>query len=167
MNSNPPNLTVLPGGGAKAAPKTPALEVQSPDRPPGQMSEQEIAVWDYICAQLRAAGIEHTTFGLAAVLVCKTYVDWLSASEELIRIKQANNGSHLVTLKNGYEQPHQAYYVVRELRRELLQYLPECCLTIPSFANVRSKLGGNGQLDLPFASLVGHANVDRKSYSSA
>lgn len=169
MNGKPPNLTMIAGGGANTPPASPgaAGEVKSPGRPPGDMTEEEIAVWDYICKQLREAGIEHVTFGLAAVMVCKTYVQWMHAAEDLERVKEAAGGSHLVKLRNGYEQPHQAYYVVRELRKELLTYLPECCLTIPSFANVRSKLGGSGQLDLPFASLVGHANVDRKSYSSA
>lgn len=165
MNGTPPNLTVIQGGGAKVPPAL-STEVQSPDRPPGDMSAEEIEVWNYICKQLREAGIEHLTFGLAAVMVCKTYVQWMHANADLERVKEANDGSHIVKTPNGYEQPHQAYYVVRELRKELLTYLPECCLTIPSFANVRSKLGGSGQLDLPFQSLVAHASADRRSYSS-
>ncbi|ANN80610.1 hypothetical protein BAU07_18940 [Bordetella flabilis] len=110
--------------------------------------------------------MEHTTFGLAAVIVCKLYVDWLRATAELEEIKVEQGGSYMVKTPNGYEQPHQAFYVARDLRKELLTYLPECCLTIPSFANVRSKLGGGGQLDLPFAALVDHASADRKSYSN-
>jgi hypothetical protein len=165
MNGTPPNLTVIPGGGGKTS--TPSVQqVRSPDRPPGGMSKAEIEIWDYICAQLREAGIEHTTFGLAAVVVCKLYVDWLRATDELDFIKEENGGSYMVKTPNGYEQPHQAFYVARDLRKELLLYLPECCLTIPSFATVRSKLGGGGQLDLQFGSLVGHASADRKSYSS-
>ncbi|OZI23608.1 hypothetical protein CAL26_09205 [Bordetella genomosp. 9] len=164
MNGNPPNLTVIPGGGGKA-PAAAVSQVQSPDRPPGNMSAEEIEVWNYICAQLREAGIEHTTFGLAAAIVCKLYVAWLRATAKLENVMAEGDGSYMVKTPNGYEQPHQAFYVAQGLRKELLTYLPECCLTIPSFANVRSKLGGGGQLDLPFGSLVGHANADRKSYS--
>jgi hypothetical protein len=165
MNGNPPNLTVIPGGGAAKLPPKLGTEVESPPPPPGDLSPRELEIWNYICAQLRNAGIEHTTFGLAGIVVCKLYADWLSATERLEQLV-ADEGTYMTKTPNGYEQPHQAYYVARDLRKELLAYLPECCLTIPSFANVRSKLGGSGQLDLPFSSLVAHASADRKSYST-
>jgi hypothetical protein len=42
----------------------------------------------------------------------------------------------LVATPNGYEQPHQLFYVARQLKRELLQWLPEAALTIPSFHKI-------------------------------
>ena len=95
----------------------------------------------------------------------KGMAEWLEARETLEEFKSRNKGSYYVKTPNGYEQPHQSFYVAEKLRRELLQYLPECCLTIPSFANVRGKLGDDGQQDLQFGDLVGHANEDRKNYS--
>ena len=138
----------------------------SPDRPPGLDKPREIEVWDYICEQLRLAGIEHRTFGLAAVMVCSVYVEWLDARVRLQAVKDENGGTYMVKTPNGYEQPHQIFYVVEKLRRDLLQWLPECCLTIPSFATAKSKLGDDGgQRDLPLEDLVEHAIAERESYA--
>lgn len=165
MDQERPKLEVLTGGGQKVVPLVAAGKAVSPEPPPGLTSPKELEIWNYICEQLRAAGVEHRIFGLAGALVCNAYSEWLTARQVLEDYKQSNDGSYYWKAPNGYEQPHQSFYVAEKLRRELLQYLPECCLTIPSFANVRSKLGDDGQQDLQFGDLVGHANEDRKNYS--
>jgi hypothetical protein len=161
----PPNLSVVPGG--NVVPMTrPSVDRQSPDRPPGLTSESEIEIWDYICAQLAMAGMPHLTFGLAAAIVCNLYAEWITARKILEECKAKNDGSYMVKLANGYEQPHQAFYVVDKLRRQLLQWLPECCLTIPAYATAKNKLGDGGQQRDLFDDLVGHANADRANYGS-
>ncbi|WP_447988325.1 P27 family phage terminase small subunit [Achromobacter spanius] len=165
MDQERPKLEVIAGGAQKVVSLATTGKAVSPERPPGLTAPREIEIWNYICEQLRTAGIEHRIFGLAGALVCNAYAEWLEARETLEEFKTRNKGSYYVKTPNGYEQPHQSFYVAEKLRRELLQYLPECCLTIPSFANVRSKLGDDGQQDLQFGDLVGHANEDRKNYS--
>jgi hypothetical protein len=164
--SKPPILSVVPGSGGNVVPlRTPGEKV-SPPPPPGLKSEREIEVWEYICAQLRQAGIEHRTFGLAAAVVCSVYVEWMDSRVLLDEFKAQNGGSYMTTTPNGYQQPHQVFYVVEKLRRDLLQWLPECCLTIPAYATAKSKLGvDDGQRDLPLEDLVEHAIADRESYA--
>jgi len=167
MDHLPPNLTVLPGGAGTAAPARVGGNAESPDRPPGALSTQERRVWDYICEQLRAAGIEHRTFGLAAVVVCKTYIGWMKLQSELDQFAARNGGSVMITTPNGHSQPHQLFYMARDAKRELLQWLPECCLTIPALVTARSKLGDAGLQDDLFGDLVAHATAPRSNSSSA
>ena len=162
MDDSKPPFNVIEGGFGKA-PKSTVGEIQSPDKPPGDLNTQERRVWEYICGQLRAAGIDHTTFGLAAMIVCKTYIRWVQAEAKLEQVMAANNGSYLTTTPNGYEQPHQIFYAARDLKKELLAWLPECALTIPSLATIRAKTGDQSQQDDLFADLVFHA----KSHPSA
>lgn len=144
-----------------------AGELTSPPAPPGEMNEAELRVWAHICSQLRAAGIDHTTFGLAGMVVVKTYCEWMDAQEQLERVKAEKGGSYMTKTPNGYEQPHQLYYIARNLKRELLQWLPECCLTIPSLVTAKAKVGDAGRQDDLFGDLVDHATVARSEYSSA
>jgi hypothetical protein len=54
----------------------------------------------------------------------------------------------MVKTPNGYEQPHQCYYMARNLKTELLRMLPEACLTIPSFAKVKQAMREPQQADM-------------------
>ena len=166
MDDEKPNLTVITGGRGSNTPTATRteLERQSPDMPPGLTSTSDIEIWEYICSQLRAAGIPHLTFGLTAAVLCSVYSEWLTSRRILDEFKAKNKGSYMVKTPNGYEQPHQSFYVAEKLRRELLQWLPECCLTIPAYANAKSKLGDAGQQKDLFDDLVGHGNAERASY---
>jgi hypothetical protein len=164
MSDKTPPFTVIQGGLAKPAAKVTG-EISSPDKPPGDLSTQERRVWDYICARLREAGIDHTTFGLAGMIVAKTYIRWVQAEAKLEQVMADNGGSYLTTTPNGYEQPHQIFYAARDLKKELLAWLPECALTIPSLATIRAKAGDQSQQDDLFADLVNHA-ANRPSVSS-
>lgn len=164
MSQQTPDLAVSPVDGKNAPAGKPGA-VQSPGKPPGTLSTQERRTWEYICAQLREAGIDHTTFGIAAMVVCKTYAQWVRSQAELEDYMDNNGGSYMVTTPNGYTQPSQLFYVVRDLKKELLQWLPECCLTIPSLAKARAILGDDDrQGDLKFEDLVAHGNEDRSGY---
>ena len=57
--------------------------------------------------------------------------DWAALVKE--------KGSYYVSTPNGYQQPHQAYYVARDKKRELLKWLPEAALTIPSFHKLKTE----------------------------
>ena len=70
------------------------------------------------------------------MVIARTFREWIELSNELDAYKK-KNGSYMSVTPNGYEQPCQLYYVVRNLKRELLQWLPEACLTIPSFEKIK------------------------------
>ncbi|SMG09622.1 P27 family phage terminase small subunit [Paraburkholderia susongensis] len=124
--------------------------------PPGvQLTSRERAVWDYIVARLTEEGLAHRTAGLAITVIARTYIAWVDAGIELEKVKEKHNGSYFIRTPKGYEQPHQAYYTQRNLKQELLRWLPECCLTLPSRAAVMVKKPDDQQDDL-FDDLVGH-----------
>lgn len=147
MITNPP-MTVE-AAGSEDAQASAKVEVVSPDCPIA-FSQDEQQVWDYICAQLRKAGLLHLTAGIAISVIVKKYRRWLSAIEALDEYMDANNGSFQVKTPNGYEQPHQLVHYVDKQEKELLRWLPSCCLTIPTFAKVKAleKEGGQGDLFL-------------------
>lgn len=133
-------------------------DVISPKTPPGEkLSGDEKKVWEYICAQLQAAGLDHITSGLAIRIVVKTYIRWLQAEKRLDEIEEENNGTYIIQTPNGHWQPHQAFYVTKSLKTELLKWLPECCLTIPSVATTKQKLGSKPPIDDLFESMQNHA----------
>jgi phage terminase small subunit len=143
--TNPP-MTVAPAG-SEDAQASAGTVVESPDCPI-QFSPEEQQVWDYICDQLRKAGLLHMTAGLAISVIVKKYRRWLTAIEDLDRVIDENNGSIMVKTPNGYEQPHQAVHYVDKQEKELLRWLPSCCLTIPAFAKVKALEKGAEQGDL-------------------
>lgn len=158
MSDSASPFTVIAGGGGEppknAADKT--GQIESPATPPGaSLSPRERKVWDYICKCLREAGLEHYTCGLTISVICRTYCRWLDAEDALSKFER-ENGGYFVTTPNGHAQPHQAFYVARNLKSELLKWLPESCLTLPSVAVARSKMPAATPQDDLFDSLVGH-----------
>lgn len=79
-------------------------------------------------------GLIHRTDAIMLMVICRTFVRWVDAEEQLDKIIDENGGTYIVSTPNGYEQPHQLFYLSRNLKKELLQWLPEAALTIPSFA---------------------------------
>lgn len=145
MNTNPPITVEAAGSEDAQAPHR--GEVVSPDCPI-QFSSEEQQVWNYICDQLRKAGLLHMTAGIAISVIVKKYRRWLTAIEDLDNFLEESGGSIMVKTPNGYEQPHQLVHYVDKQEKELLRWLPSCCLTIPTFAKVKALEKGAEQGDL-------------------
>lgn len=145
MNSIPP-ITVESAGSEDA--QAPAQAVVVSPASPIAFTDDEQRVWDYICEQLRNAGLLHLTAGIAISVIVKKYRRWLSAVEALDAYMDEHNGSFQVTTPNGYTQPHQLVHYVDKQEKELLRWLPSCCLTIPTFAKVKALEKGGEQGDL-------------------
>ena len=159
MNDEKPPLTVIQGGLAKPS-SGKAGELQSPSPPPlADLTGSEKRLWDYICESLRSAGVEHITAGLTIKIITRTYLDWVKALKEC-----DDKGRYAQGKKNGgqYELPHS--YTEKQLKRELLKWLPEACLTIPSLATAKGKMPDGGQQDDLFEDLIQSANAQRSGY---
>jgi P27 family predicted phage terminase small subunit len=114
-----------------------ALSIPSeiPDAP-SKLTVKEKKIWGHITGSLFEVGLIHRTDALMLTVICKTFVRWVDAEEQLTEFMKQHEGSYIVKTPNGYEQPHQIYYVARNVKRELLQWLPEAALTIPSFHKI-------------------------------
>jgi P27 family predicted phage terminase small subunit len=104
--------------------------------PPAKLSTKERRIWDQVTLALHEVGLIHRTDAMLLTVICRTFASWIAAEEEIAEYAKAHDGSYIVSTPNGYQQPHQLYYVARNLKRELLQWLPEAALTIPSFNKV-------------------------------
>lgn len=102
--------------------------------PPTKFSAKEKKIWVHVTKALHEYGLIHLTDSMALAVICRTFVRWVDAEEKLDQLTYENGGTYIVATPNGYEQPHQLFFVVRSLKKELLQWLPEAALTIPSFA---------------------------------
>ncbi|WP_240937514.1 hypothetical protein [Chromobacterium fluminis] len=157
MSDTRPPFTVVQGG-AGGGGKLPVgkQDLKSPPPPPGaQLTPRERKVWDYICSNLREAGLEHLTAGLAVSVISKTYIRWLDAEIKLSEFEEKHK-TYFVTSPNGHQQPHAAFYVVKQLKGDLLKWLPESCLTIPSVAAVKAKMGDKAPQDDLFDEMLNH-----------
>jgi phage terminase small subunit len=123
-------------------------------RPQKVLTDAQKSVWNYIAKALKQHGLIHKTDVMVLHVIVSTFCRWIDA-EKRVDDLIAEKGTYIVTTTNGYEQPHQMFYVAQKLKRELLQWLPEACLTIPSFSKVKQAKGGDiGQGDL-FADNLG------------
>lgn len=123
-----------PGGGEGAsAANAQAIPAEIP-APPVKLSTREKKVWGHVTKALFEYGLVHTTDAMMLAVICRTFIRWVDAEEALDQLAGVNGGSYIVKTPNGYEQPHQLFFLVRSLKKELLQWLPEAALTIPSFA---------------------------------
>lgn len=120
------------GSGASAAFSIPS-EIPSP---PAKLSAKEKNVWSHVTTALHEVGLIHRTDSLLLTIIVRTFCRWVDAEEQFNAHVEANGGNYMVATPNGYEQPHQLFYVSAKLRRDLLQFLPEAALTIPSFAKI-------------------------------
>ncbi|MGZ9027365.1 MAG: hypothetical protein ACXW2U_08845 [Telluria sp.] len=151
MNSKTNFLPALPAvGGANV--KSSGADVGSPGPPPViGLTDEELQVYEYICASLRTAGIEHLTAGMPLAVIVRTFVDWIAASKEC-----AEKGRSQIS-KTGWATPTPWADDEKRLKMELGQWLPKACLTIPSLARVRKDTGDRGGQDDLFGDLVSHA----------
>lgn len=127
------NVVVADFGGAAAAPVS-AIAAEPP-KALAKLSPRERKVWRYLVQALADYGLVHRTDAPLLMIVVRVFVQWLDAEEKLAQLA-ADTGGFMVKTPNGYEQPHQLYYVAKDLKRQLLQWLPEAALTIPSFAKL-------------------------------
>ncbi|WP_236687506.1 hypothetical protein [Chromobacterium subtsugae] len=159
MDDRAPPLTVIQGGAGNVGDGGGGKhsEIVSPPPPPGaNLAPRERKVWDYVCRHLREAGLDHLTAGLAISIIVKTYVRWIDAEIKLAAVEEKNGGTYFIITPNGHEQPHQVFYVVKNLKQELLKWLPESSLTLPSVAAVKAKLGDKAPQDDLFDELLNH-----------
>ncbi|GAB2913809.1 P27 family phage terminase small subunit [Paralcaligenes ginsengisoli] len=136
------HLQLLPAVTGKDGEVAPAASVIPSEIPAAEtrLSAKERKVWDHVTAALLDYGLIHRTDAMMLTVICRTFVRWAEAEEALNVFAKKNDGSYVVKTPNGYEQPHQLFYVARTLKKELLQWLPEAALTIPSFQKTVSAL---------------------------
>lgn len=106
------------------------------------LNAKEQKIWSHITNSLNEYQLIHLTDALALTIICKTFVSWLEAEDELAKVKasaaksKGGKDSYMITTPNGHQQPHQSFYVARTLKQDLLKWLPEAALTIPTFQKV-------------------------------
>lgn len=136
--NQPPTLTVV-----VAAQTPPSAQEQSDVCVPDvikKMSAAEKKVWRYVTDALKEAGLIHKTDAMLLHIIVKTFCRWVDAEEDLDKYIETNK-TYIVKTPNGYEQPHQSLYVARQYKRELLQWLPEACLSIPAYRKAKNLMG--------------------------
>lgn len=101
-----------------------------------KLSKEEKKIWLHVTTALHEVGLIHKTDAMMMHIICKTFSNWVKAETLLQDYMDSNDGSWMAKSPNGYEQPHQSFYVARNLKKELLDWLPEAALTIPSFHKV-------------------------------
>jgi P27 family predicted phage terminase small subunit len=104
---------------------------------PAKLSTKEKKVWQHITQALLEYGLIHRTDGMMLVVICRTFCDWLNATEELDKFKEGNGGSYMTESKNGYVSAHPLYHISTKLKKDLLLWLPEAALTITSFHKIK------------------------------
>ena len=143
--------TTLPAVGGESVQGN-AEDLASPIPPPViGLSGEELEVYEYICASLRRAGVEHLTAGMPLAVIVRTFIDWIKASRECAEKGRSQ------TSKTGWSTPTPWAEDEKRLKMELGQWLPKACLTIPALARVRKDTGKQGGQDDLFSDLVSHA----------
>lgn len=134
------HLAALPGVDSAKAAATAALAAsiisEIPDMPT-KLSAKEKKIWVHVTQALLEYGLIHRTDGLALTIICRTFVDWVEATEQLEAYKRDHNGNYITESANGYRAPHPLYYVARDHKKSLLSWLPEAALTVPSFQKIK------------------------------
>lgn len=129
------SMTVVAGGLGGVLPTTTVIGSEIPDAPIN-LTVRERKAWDHVTQALCDYGLIHRTDSMMIAVICRTFARWVDAEEQLTVYAKKHGGSYIVTTPNGYEQPHQLFYLARTLKRELLQWLPEAAMTIPSFSKM-------------------------------
>lgn len=135
MMTDAKSMTVVSGGfgGATSAASVIASEIPAP---PLKLTPTEKKAWDHVTQALQEYGLIHRTDAMMIAVIVRTFARWVEAEDQLNRYAKDNAGSYIVKTPNGFEQPHQLFYLARTLKRELLQWLPEAAMTIPSFSKM-------------------------------
>lgn len=127
----------LPGVFSGAGAQLQSDDAEIPDAPT-KLSAKERKVWKHVTDALFQQGLIHKTDGLLITVIVRTFVEWLDATEELELVKLGNGNSYIRESANGHRAPDPLYYVARDKKAELLKWLPEAALTIPSFQKTKA-----------------------------
>ena len=115
---------------------------------PAKLTNKEKKIWAHVSLALKEYNLIHRTDGLTLTVICKTFCSWIDTEAELEKYKADHNGSFISESKNGYRTPHPAYYIARDYKKALLDWLPEAALTIPSFQKIKGDKIGDPQGNL-------------------
>lgn len=115
---------------------------------PIKLTVKEKKIWEHVSIALKEYNLIHRTDGLALAVICKTFCSWVDAEIELDKYKAANFGSFITESANGYRSPHPLYYIARDHKKSLLDWLPEAALTIPSFQKIKGDKINDNQSQL-------------------
>ena len=113
-----------------------------------RLTPREKKVWQHVTQALKEQGLIHRTDAMLLNVIVTTFCRWVDTEEQLEQYIKEHDGSYLCVTPNGYEQPHQLFYAARHLKRDLLQWLPEACLTIPSFRKAKNLMAQPSQQGL-------------------
>lgn len=144
-----PSLTVMPPGIAADESRplaAPGVVAELPDQII-KLTPAEKKIWDHVTADLYKYGLIHRTDAMVLTVICKTFRQWVDAEDYLRKIEK-ENGSIYVKTPNGFEQPHQAFYVAKDLKRQLKGWLSDAALTLESFHKIKSQGAQVQQPDL-------------------
>ena len=134
------HLTALPGIDTARAQSAKGQDASIISEVPDlltKLSAKEKKVWQHVTQALLECGLIHRTDGMMLTIICRTFIEWIDATEELERFKRGNNDSYITESANGYRTPHPMYFSARNAKKELLDWLPEAALTIPSFQKIK------------------------------
>jgi phage terminase small subunit len=135
--STPSHLSALPSvNEGRVASADLGILSEIPDMPV-KLSTKEKKIWTHVALALKEYGLIHRTDGLTLTVICKTFCSWVDSEQELDRYKEVNGGSFITESANGYRAPHPLYYIARDHKKALLDWLPEAALTIPSFQKIK------------------------------
>ncbi len=141
------HLTALPSVDDDMATSVPpavaAILSEIPDQIT-KLSAKEKKIWEHVTQALHEYGLIHRTDAMMLTIICRTFVNWVEAEDELARFKRDNGGSHIRESANGYRAPDPTYYMARDYKKQLLSWLPEAALTIPSFHKIKGETIGDG-----------------------
>lgn len=102
-----------------------------------KLTAKEKKVWQHVTLALLEYGLIHKTDGITLTVVCRTFCDWVEATEQLDEFKKGNGGNYITESANGYRTAHPLYYIAKDHKKALLQWLPELALTVPSFQKIK------------------------------
>lgn len=130
-----PTTDEVTAQGLKKSAGSAAIPSEIPDAL-AKLTPAEKKIWAHVTSALYEVGLVHKTDAMMMTVICKTFSRWVAAEAQLQKYMDEHDGSWMAKSPNGYEQPHQSFYVARNLKKELLDWLPEAALTIPSFHKI-------------------------------
>ena len=111
------------------------LESEIPDKLV-KLDARQRKYWDYATKALYEAGLIHRTDAMLLHVICRTFAEWVTATEQADEIVK-NGGSLFLESGNGYISNHPVVHNAARAKGELLKWLPEAALTIPSFQSAQ------------------------------
>lgn len=106
-------------------------------KPPRELSLIETELWNRIVKVLREKNLIQATDFMAIDVVCRTYRMIVDMEAELEAFKASNGGSVMqVSEKTGWQQAHQAVFLIRDLNADLSKYLSELGMSLNAITKI-------------------------------